>query len=129
MRLTNRTRLIVAVWVVGFIVGTITHTIDLVAGGINVYAGFPEPVKWFWVSLTVLDPLVVMLLALRSRAAAPVAVLVMIADLAVNWTVFFTVGGLSLFGVLSQSIFGVFVFVTAAHVWRSWTAASRGPRR
>lgn len=118
MRLTNRTRLIVAVWAVGFIVGTTTHTIDLVAGGFNVYAGFPEPVRWFWISLTLIDPLVLILLFLRSRAAAPVAVLVMIADLAVNWTVFFTVGGLSLFGVLAQSAFGAFVFLTAAHVWR-----------
>lgn len=118
MRLTNRTRIIVGIWAIGFIVGTTTHTIDLVTGGFNVYAGFPEPVRWFWISLTVLDPLVVILLILRSRAAVPLAVLVMVADLAVNWTVFFTVGGLSLFGVLTQSIFGAFVFITASHVWR-----------
>lgn len=118
MRPTRRTRLIVGVWAVGFVVGTTTHTIDLLAGGFNVYVGFPEPVRWFWISLTVIDPLVVILLILRSQAAVPLGVLVMIADLAVNWTVFFTVGGLSLFGVLTQSIFGAFVFITAAHVWR-----------
>ena len=118
VRPTTSTRLIIGVWAIGFVVGTITHTIDLVTGGFNVYAGFPEPVRWFWISLTVIDPLVVILLIRRSRATAPLGVLVMIADLAVNWTVFFTVGGLSLVGVLTQSIFGAFVFVTAAHVWR-----------
>lgn len=118
VRLTDRTRLIATLWAVGFIVGTTTHTIDLVTGGLHVYAGFPEAVRWFWISLTVLDPLVVILLIFRSRAAAPVAVLVMVADLAVNWTVFFTLGGLSWFGVLTQSIFGAFVFLTARHIWR-----------
>ena len=118
VRLSQRTRVIVALWAVGFIVGTTTHTIDLVTGGLNVYAGFPEPVRWFWISLTVIDPLVVLLILFRSRAAAPAAVLVMLADLAVNWTVFSTVGGLSLFGVLTQSAFGLFVFCTAAHVCR-----------
>ncbi|MBS3182962.1 hypothetical protein [Leucobacter manosquensis] len=118
MKISNVTRLIVAVWVVGFTVGTITHTIDLVTGGLNVYAGFPMPVSWFWISLTVLDPLVVVLLILRSRAVVPIAVLVMAADVTVNWSVFFTVGGLSLFGVISQSAFGAIVFITSSHVWQ-----------
>lgn len=117
MRPTNRTRIIVSVWAVGFLVGTITHTIDLMAGGLNAYAGFPEPVRWFWVSLTLIDPLVLVLLFLRSRAVMPVAVLVMVADLAVNWSVFFTVGGLTVFGVVMQSLFGMFVFLTSTHVW------------
>ncbi|WP_336661425.1 hypothetical protein [Leucobacter sp. USHLN154] len=118
MQITTRTGLIVAVWVIGFTVGTITHAIDLVAGGLNVYAGFPMPVRWFWISLTVLDPLVVVLLILRSRAAVPIAVLVMVADLTVNWSVFFAIGGLTLFGVITQSIFGAIVFITARNVWQ-----------
>ncbi len=116
MRL-SKTRLIVTIWAAGFVIGTIARSIDLIIGGLNVYAGFPELVRWFWISLTVLDPLVVILLAFRARAAAPIAVLVVIADLAVNWSVFYVVGGLSLFGVITQTLFGAFVFLTAAHVW------------
>ncbi|TCK46211.1 hypothetical protein EDF60_1463 [Leucobacter luti] len=119
VRLARRTQVIVAVWVVGFAMGTMTHIIDLAADGIGVYAGFPELARVFWISLTVLDPLVLVLLFARLRAAAPLAVLVMVADLAVNWSVFFAVGGLSVFGVFTQSLFGAFAFCTAVHVWRT----------
>lgn len=125
----TKTRLIVAVWLLGFAVGAVTHTLDLVLGGRDVYSDFPMLVRWFWVLLTVLDPLIIVLLVRRSRAAAPTAVIVMVADLAVNWSVFFSVGGLSLFGVIAQSLFGALVFLTATHVWwrhrRSRPPASR----
>ncbi len=121
----TKTRLTVFVWLIGFAAGTTTHAIDLVLGGRDVYSDFPTLVRCFWVLLTVLDPLIVVLLIRRSRAAAPMAVIVMVADLAVNWSVFFAVGGLSLFGVLAQSLFGAFVFLTAAHVWRSHRRCSR----
>lgn len=84
---------------------------------IAAYEGFPEPVRWFWGSLTVLDPLVVALLLLRRRIAVPIGVVVMLADIAVNWTVFGAVGGLSLFGLVCQSAFAAWVFATARHLW------------
>lgn len=90
VRLSLVTRLIIAVWAIGFAVGTTTHTIDLVSRGFAAYEGFPEPVRWFWVSLTVLDPLVFALLLLRRRIAVPLGVVVMLADIAVNWAVFAT---------------------------------------
>jgi hypothetical protein len=41
----------------------------------------------------------------------------MIADISVNWTVFAVVGGLSVFGMICQSLFAVLVFVTARALW------------
>ncbi|MCS5714599.1 hypothetical protein NVV95_08540 [Herbiconiux sp. CPCC 205716] len=51
-----------------------------------------------------------------------------VADIAVNWTVFFVVGGLSLFGVSSQSLFAVLILVTARPLWRWFGPSSLGER-
>ena len=37
------------VWVLGFLVGTTTHTADLIVGGVNAYSDFPLGVRLFWV--------------------------------------------------------------------------------
>ncbi|MGG7463321.1 hypothetical protein [Plantibacter sp. YIM 135347] len=111
-------RIIQGVWVIGFLVGTSTHVADLIFGGLNVYEAFPPGNRVFWISLTLLDPLTVTLILLRRRAGIALGIAVMIADVAVNWTVFSTIGGLSLFGVLNQSAFAAFVLVTTPLLWR-----------
>lgn len=103
--------------------GTSTHVLDLLLGGLAAYEGFPTGVRLFWTALTVLDPVAVVLLVLRRRAGIVVAIAVMIADVTVNWTVFATVGGLSLYGVLSQSAFAAVILLTARPLW-SWFAPS-----
>ena len=109
------------IWIAGFLVGTTTHIADLVFGGSDVYSGYPDAVRLFWVSLTVLDPLAVVLIALRSRAGVPLGVLIMIADVTVNLSVAATVGGLSLFGLVNQSLFCAFVLITARPLWRAFS--------
>ncbi|WP_264030184.1 hypothetical protein [Cellulosimicrobium sp. SH8] len=116
-------------WVAGFLVGTTTHVLDLTAGGTGVYAGFPPAVRAFWVSLTLLDPLVVLLLVLRRRAAVPLGVAVMVADVAVNATVAARVGGLAPWGLVNQSLFCVLVLVTARVLWRADEPGARGQDR
>ena len=103
----------------GFLVGTITHVLDIVFGGMNVYAAFPAGVRIFWVSLVVLDPAVVLLLVLRRRTGVILGVLVMISDVIVNSAVAQATGGLSSFGLVSQIAFGLFVIVTAPLLWRA----------
>ena len=115
-----RLRVILAVWILGFLIGTTTHILDLVLGGVDVYAGFPAPVRIFWVALTLLDPLAVLLVASRRRAGVVVGVLIMVADVAVNWTVFATVEGFGLFGLVNQSLFFGFVLLTARPLWRAF---------
>lgn len=110
-------RVIQVIWVIGFLVGTTTHTVDLIIGGLNTYSGFPLGVRLFWVTLTILDPVTAALIIFRRRSGIVLGIAVMIADIAVNWTVFATVGGLAFFGVISQSLFAALVFVTARPLW------------
>jgi hypothetical protein len=106
------------VWVLGFLVGTTTHTADLIVGGMNAYSDFPLGVRLFWVSLTFPDPATAALIIFRRRSGIVLGIAVIIADIAVNWTVFAMVGGLSLFGVISQSLFAVIILVTARPLWK-----------
>lgn len=115
------------VWIVGFLIGTTTHVADLVLAGTNVYDGFPIAIRLFWVSLTVLDPLVAALLWFRLRAGVVLGVAVILADIAINWSVFSTIGGLSLFGVVAQSLFAAFVLMTARPLWGSSRVAVASP--
>jgi hypothetical protein len=106
-------RVFQVVWVLGLLVGTSTHTADLIVGGVNAYSDFPLGVRLFWVSLTILDPATAALIIFRRRSGIVLGTAVIVADIAVNWTVFALVGGLSLFGVVSQSLFAVLILVTA----------------
>lgn len=119
-------RIVRGVWIIGFLIGTSTHVADLLVGGTGAYEGFPPVVRLFWAALTVLDPTIVVLLALRLRTGIVLGVAVILADIAVNWTVFALVGGLSLFGVISQSLFAIFILATMRSLW-SWF--KRAPRR
>jgi hypothetical protein len=110
-------RVFQVVWVLGFLVGTTTHTADLIVGGVNAYSDFPLRVRLFWVSLTILDPVTAALIIFRRRSGIVLGIAVIVADIAVNWTVFAVVGGLSLFGVISQSLFAVLILVTARPLW------------
>ncbi|MBF4569087.1 hypothetical protein ITJ57_09955 [Plantibacter sp. VKM Ac-2880] len=110
-------------WVIGFLIGTTTHTADLIFGGLDVYGGFPPGVRLFWVSLTILDPATAVLIILRRRSGIVLGSAVIIADIAVNWTVFATLGGLSVFGVVNQSLFAVLIAVTARPLW-NWFGRS-----
>ena len=104
-------------WVIGFLVGTTTHTADLIFGGLDAYSGYPLGVRLFWVTLTILDPVTAALIIFRRRSGIVLGTAVIIADIAVNWTVFVVIGGLSLYGVLSQSLFALVIFVTAGALW------------
>lgn len=124
---------ILVVWIVGFLIGTATHVLDLLAGGFDTYAEFPTAVRLFWVSLTILDPITVVLLALRRLAGVILALAVILVDIAVNWTVFVTLAGFPLFAVVNQTLFAVVLLTTAPMLWRGFrtrseaTAAIRSP--
>jgi len=110
-------RVFQVVWVIGFLVGTTTHTADLIVGGLDAYSGFPLGVRLFWATLTILDPATAALIIFRRRFGIVLGSAVIIADIGVNWTVFATVGGLSSFGVITQSLFALLILVTARPLW------------
>lgn len=115
-------------WVLGFLTGTTTHTADLIVGGVNAYSDFPLGVRLFWVSLTILDPATAALIIFRRRSGIALGIAVIVADIAVNWTVFVMVGELSLFGVISQSLFAALILVTVRPLWR-WFGPSSARER
>ena len=116
-------RVVQVVSIAGFVIGTTTHVFDLVIGGVNIYEPLPMAVRIFWISLTLFDPLVVVLLVLRRRAGIVFGLAVILVDIVVNWTVFFTISGLSLFAVVCQTAFAIFLFATARPLWRWMRAA------
>ncbi|MGV3712402.1 hypothetical protein [Pseudolysinimonas sp.] len=106
-------------WIAGFLVGTITHVIDLAIAGFDVYAGYPDAVRLYWLSLTVLDPLAVLLTALRTRTGVVFGVVVIVSDVAINLTVSALIGGLGVAGLVLQIAFGIVVCTTAPLLWRA----------
>jgi hypothetical protein len=78
----RRVRVIVAAAVVVFGYGTAVHVVQLFRGGAD-----PATPPWlaaFFVSLTLLDPMVAILLALRRRAGLALAVVVLTTDALAN---------------------------------------------
>jgi hypothetical protein len=113
------------VYLIGFAQGTAAHIRDLVRGGIHAYSFLPQAwIQVFFVSLVVLDPLVLALVVFVRREGVWLAVGVMVVDVATNW-----IGNwpsldedaarlLRPVGLLPISLFGVFVLVTALPLLR-----------
>ena len=109
-----------AVWVAGFSIGTIFHLIELLTQGLGVYGNMPACVRAFWVSLTIVDPLVVILILLRRRAGIWLGGAIMVADVVVNWTMALSVPGATGPGLITQPLFLLFLLSTAPLLWRSF---------
>ena len=77
-----------AVYLIGFADGTADHVRWMTRGGIHAYApSYPQiAIQVFFVSLVVLDPLVVVLVAFVRREGIWLAAAVMALDIAANWT-------------------------------------------
>ena len=113
-------RWLLAVYLIGFTDGTAAHVRDLAQSGFHAYSGFPQvPLRVFFTSLVLLDPLVVVLAALVLPAGIWLAAVVMVLDVAANaagnWSWLHTDPGrlLSTPGLLALAVFGVFVLATA----------------
>ncbi|WP_157428446.1 hypothetical protein [Agromyces salentinus] len=112
--------LVLAVWVAGFGVGTVVHLIELLTQGAAVYGTMPAGVRVFWVSLTIVDPVLVVLLLLRVRASIWLGCAVMVVDVVVNWTAALTIPGATGPGLVTQPLFLLFLLTTAPLLWRSF---------
>jgi hypothetical protein len=112
--------LVLAAWVAGFSVGTMVHLIELLTQGFGVYGNMPVWVRVFWVSLTIIDPFVVILLLRRVRASIWLGCAVMVADVVVNWSVALAIPGAIGPGLITQPLFLLFLLTTAPLLWRSF---------
>ncbi|MET0821259.1 MAG: hypothetical protein ABWY58_09855 [Aeromicrobium sp.] len=122
-------RVVRVLWVVGFLVGTTTHAADLVVGGFDAYSDFPRGVRLFWVTLTILDPAIAALIVCRRRSGIVLGSAVIITDIAVNWTVYAVAGGLSIFGLASQTLFATLIVITARPLWMRFESSSEREAR
>lgn len=112
-------------YLIGFAQGTGAHIRDLASGGIHAYSSLPQTwIQVFFVSLVVLDPLVVVLVAFVLRAGIWLAVGVIVLDVAANWIRNWSslhedpARLLRPVGLLPITLFGVFVLVTALPLLR-----------
>jgi hypothetical protein len=118
-------RWMLAVYLIGFADGTAAHARDLARAGFHAYSGFPQvPLRVFFISLVLLDPLVMVLAALVLPAGIWLAGVVMVLDVTANavgnWSRIqrdpawpFTASGLLLI-----TVFAVFVLATAPAMLR-----------
>lgn len=118
-------RWVLAVYLIGFAQGTAAHIRDLTRGGIHAYSALPQAwIQVFFVSLVLLDPLVVVLAAFVRREGIWLAAGVMVLDVIANW-----IGTwpslhqdparlLHPVGLLPITLFSVFVFVTTLPLLR-----------
>jgi hypothetical protein len=121
-------RWVLALYVAGFAEGTGDHVRWMARGGIHAYASsYPQvPYQVFFVSLIVLDPLVVVLAALVRREAVWLACAVMVADIGANWAgnwrrIADYPAHLAANAPWLITAFGIFVFATALPLARAMT--------
>jgi hypothetical protein len=111
-----------------FAEGTGDHVRWMAHGGIHAYASsYPQvPYQVFFVSLIVLDPLVVVLAAVVRREAVWLACALMVADIGANWAgnwrrILDYLAHLAANAPWLITAFGIFVFATALPLARAMT--------
>jgi hypothetical protein len=116
--------LILAVYVVAFAVGTISHVVDIFHWGILPHNQYHWVFNMLWTSLTLFDPLTIVLLLRRQRAGVLLAGLIMVLDVAVNVTAglheYFATGRFLMWGLYTQVPFALFLLATAASMWSAF---------
>ncbi|MFI6859609.1 hypothetical protein ACIBKZ_06825 [Streptomyces sp. NPDC050421] len=113
-------------YLIGFLEGAGAHCLDLIRGGIHVYASFASlPLQVFFISLVVLDPLVVVLVGLVRPEGIRLASGVMVVDVIANWIVNWPqlqedpAWLLRPVGLLPITLFGLFVVASSVPLART----------
>ena len=116
--MSKEVKIILAIYSIGFLVGTSTHVLHIIHHGFLVHQA-PLFFNLYWDSLTLLDPLTILLLWTRTRLGIGLAVLIMVTDIGIN-TYAYISGYLSEpvpntvpMPLFMQSLFGVFVLTTS----------------
>ncbi|MGR7025524.1 hypothetical protein [Geodermatophilus sp. URMC 62] len=124
-------RVVAAGAVVVLAYGAVVHVVQVVLGGGNPYPGLPGWLRAYFVSLTLLDPLAAVLLALRRRTGLVLAVAVLVSDAAANaWANYAldpAAGGTA--GRVGQAVvtlLAVALLAATPLLWRETAPADRG---
>ncbi len=118
----NIVRIIFAIYILGFTYGTRNHIVDICNDGLLGYTYVPLPINIYWTSLTVLDPLAIILLLFSPHSGMVLSMFIMATDIAINMSVglyyYFQTGIFTLDRLHLQICFGIFIFVTVPIAWR-----------
>lgn len=114
-------KLFFVIYMLCFLWGTKNHVLDIWNAGFLPYTYAPLAFNIYWTSLTLLDPLAIILLCRFPYHGMALAVLIMLSDIAVNLyatysflnTDIFSDGSLQL-----QILFGIFLFLTVPIAWK-----------
>ena len=122
--MSNEVKIILIIYSAGFLVGTSTHVLGIVQHGFLAHQA-PLLFDLYWDSLTLLDPLAVLLLWTRIRLGIGLAVLIMVTDIGINSYAYInlgqTVSNMIPVPLFLQSLFGTFLFATSPMVLRKAT--------
>jgi hypothetical protein len=128
-----RPEVILAVYVGAFAVGTVSHLADILRWGILPRNQYHLAFNMFWTSLTLFDPLAIVLLLRRRRAGILLGGLIMVLDVAVNLAAgfheYFATGRFVMWGLLTQVPFALFVLATAPSLWSAPLSPPPATRR
>jgi len=102
-------RFLLYMYVVGFMVGVTTHTIDLIKGGFLPYDHVPLWKNIYWTSLTLLDFAVCVILMIKINWGLILANLILISDVLINTSLLTLFNG---YKIAMQITFCLFVMIT-----------------
>ena len=123
----NRSRWALAIYVIGFAIGALSHGRDFMVFGWRPYAWGPLPLEIFWTCLIALDAAVVgLLLSGRRRLGLSVAAAIMTVDVAANT---YAMLALAIPGfavpLLLQTLFFGFIVGSIGSLWPLGAAVDR----
>ena len=107
-----------------FAVATGSHVMDIISGGVFPYTkkwGALESLNWFWTSLTILDPLVIVTLLMNVRAGYIFAIVIMLFDVPINLYAnqhYWSLAIYENYPLMMQIAFLLFLLSTVRRVWK-----------
>lgn len=97
------------IYIISFSIATSTHIRDLLLGGFLPYAGKPLWANIYWTSLTLLDPLAILLLLFRLRTGMILYAFIIVTDVLIN--LYFTISLAGISGVYNIYMMGQLFFL------------------
>lgn len=115
-------KIILAVYMIAFAAATWNHVADIIVGGLFPYNKFWDAPCWmnvYWTSLTILDPLAIMVLLFYLRPGLLMYFIIMFSDVAINVYANYTFWNIPIlenFFLLNQVFFLLFLCATAPFI-------------
>jgi hypothetical protein len=116
-------KIVLFFYIIGFAIGTTTHTMDLVKGGFLPYNNAPLWKNIYWTSLTLLDFLAIILILNSVVPALILSNLIIISDVIIN-SIGVRLSDLVDYGanykLIMQMIFCIFILITTPILLRQY---------